>query len=246
MTTITKTIEYGIPDKWMTTTTTAGKSSTQEYVGPANLILWIDKDTNEVEEVYDAVNMTERPTPLNYVQVEMDCNEMTTHCGFFWGGFEEPAHFEVENGPTTELNPTVADPTHPSEVYDIYSFTRGYNQETGEWGAIAFSTPDDDDLVTPEMIRANRNSLLQTSDANVAADMPEGIATEWATYRQKLRDLPDNWDLTKPHLIVLPKAPDEDNANSEIDCLEGDGQVTASYTTVIGKADAKQEWLDQL
>ena len=235
MSNIKKTIDYKLPNKWMSTSDSEGKKSTQEYNGPESLTVWIGIETNEVEAVYDSTAVTEMPMPLDMVQVDVDCNAMTLHCMVLWGGVEEPIHYEIPTGPASELNPTVADPTHVSEVYDYYSVTRGYNQKTKKWGSVKYSTPDVDDIVTPEMTRASRNSLLETSDANVSPDMPEGIKTEWLDYRQKLRDLPENWDLTKPHLIVLPQAPDEINASSEVDCSDDDADCTATFTTVVKK-----------
>ena len=40
------------------------------------------------------------------------------------------------------------------------------------------------------LLRNVRNQKLRTSDWTQGADVPEVIKTPWATYRQKLRDLP--------------------------------------------------------
>ena len=40
------------------------------------------------------------------------------------------------------------------------------------------------------LLRNARNQKLRTSDWTQGADVPEVIKTPWATYRQKLRDLP--------------------------------------------------------
>ena len=39
-------------------------------------------------------------------------------------------------------------------------------------------------------LRVDRNKKLQLSDWTQGADVPDAIKTPWATYRQKLRDLP--------------------------------------------------------
>jgi len=44
-----------------------------------------------------------------------------------------------------------------------------------------------------ERMRLHRNALLAASDWTQAADDPTGNAAAWATYRQQLRDAPDNW-----------------------------------------------------
>ena len=42
------------------------------------------------------------------------------------------------------------------------------------------------------LLRRDRNYKLKTSDWTQGADVPDAIKTTWATYRQKLRDLPAN------------------------------------------------------
>ena len=40
------------------------------------------------------------------------------------------------------------------------------------------------------LLRVERNQKLRTSDWTQGVDVPDVIKTPWATYRQKLRDLP--------------------------------------------------------
>ena len=54
-------------------------------------------------------------------------------------------------------------------------------------------------------IRASRNSLLGTSDHNVADDMPEAVKKEWTDYRQALRDLPESVENSED--VVWPEKP---------------------------------------
>jgi len=211
MANITKEITYDIPDKWQTSTTALGKTSTQTYTGPETVVAVIQNGV--VVNAYNKEKEDGRPLAADFTHVEIDCNEDTMHCGILWGGFEPPAHFEVEVGPGDRLNPTIADPTHPTEVYDIQSFVNGWNGVA--WKAVTFSKPEDDDP-TIDDIRAGRNSLLQTTDMNVADDMPADVKKEWTDYRQALRDLPADFDGVPIHLITLPKAPDEVNESSEM------------------------------
>lgn len=44
-----------------------------------------------------------------------------------------------------------------------------------------------------QIVRSIRNKLLQESDWAVLPDVPTDKA-EWETYRQELRDVPQNWD----------------------------------------------------
>jgi len=61
-------------------------------------------------------------------------------------------------------------------------YIRGKNQDGKEYGDI---------LVVSEYIREKRNALLAASDWTQAADSPlsDEKKTEWATYRQELRDV---------------------------------------------------------
>jgi hypothetical protein len=78
---------------------------------------------------------------------------------------------------------------------------------------------DASNIVTPEMIAAQRldalkterNRLLRDTDWTQLPDSPVDKA-RWAIYRQQLRDLPANTpDPTKP---VWPKRPDDTDTQS--------------------------------
>ena len=45
-------------------------------------------------------------------------------------------------------------------------------------------------------LRAQRNALLNTTDWTQQGDVPDAIKTQWQTYRQELRDLPANTDIS--------------------------------------------------
>tara|TARA_B100000700_G_C14858665_1_gene767542 strand:- start:382 stop:804 length:423 start_codon:yes stop_codon:yes gene_type:complete len=47
-----------------------------------------------------------------------------------------------------------------------------------------------------ENLRAERNALLNTTDWTQQGDVPDAIKTKWQTYRQELRDLPANTDIS--------------------------------------------------
>ena len=245
MANITKEITYDIPDKWQTSTTALGKTSTQTYTGPETVVAVIQNGV--VVNAYNKEKEDGRPLAADFTHVEIDCNKDTMHCGILWGGFEPPAHFEVEVGPGDRLNPTVADPTHPTEVYDIQSFVNGWNGVA--WKAVTFSKPEDDDP-TIDDIRAGRNALLQTTDMNVADDMPADVKKEWTDYRQALRDLPADYDGVPIHLITLPKAPDEVNESSEMQ-PQADNVMLANEDAgegVVAIADqgGRSDWQGQL
>jgi hypothetical protein len=57
----------------------------------------------------------------------------------------------------------------------------------------------------PAEIRQKRNLLLKNSDWTQASDIPNSIKTTWATYRQELRDLPEQSGF--PLDITFPSEP---------------------------------------
>jgi hypothetical protein len=60
-------------------------------------------------------------------------------------------------------------------------------------------------LVLAENYRLQRNSLLKSSDWTQLPDAPNDTKTAWATYRQALRDLPQQQDF--PNNVTWPTAP---------------------------------------
>lgn len=61
-----------------------------------------------------------------------------------------------------------------------------------------------------EILRLKRNALLRESDWTLMPDSPlsDSKKTEWATYRQALRDLPNNNnDITSVNDVVFPNEP---------------------------------------
>jgi len=57
-----------------------------------------------------------------------------------------------------------------------------------------------------ELVRFYRNNLLLHSDWTQLPDSPDPRKTEWATYRQQLRDLMATYDGTSPD-ITWPTPP---------------------------------------
>jgi len=108
-------------------------------------------------------------------------------------------------------------------VYE-YSMRSGVQQIDGKWytryvlGPIFTDTPESSAeeqealyraqkyAERASVVRANRNVLLTESDWTQGKDIPDSISTPWATYRQGLRDLPDQegfpWDVTWPEKPV--------------------------------------------
>ncbi len=85
-------------------------------------------------------------------------------------------------------------PPLPNSRYDGETFT--YNVTTNGW--------DSDAMIE---LREERDRLLKDSDFSQAADFPESdYKTAMTSYRQVLRDLPEDW-FSNPIDVVYPETP---------------------------------------
>jgi hypothetical protein len=55
-------------------------------------------------------------------------------------------------------------------------------------------------------VRAQRDAKLAESDWTQGKDIPDSVSTKWATYRQALRDVPQQADF--PNAVVWPQQPE--------------------------------------
>ena len=115
-----------------------------------------------------------------------------------WGGISGPDLIETPAGPDSEPNPIIPDYLHFHEVFDMESFNYDFENDS-LWKTGRFSG-EHTEIDSPgngvqrthgwDWVRQVRDLLLSNlSDSMVPADAPEGFASEWRTYRQKLRDL---------------------------------------------------------
>jgi hypothetical protein len=207
---ITRMLTYNMPDQLYSTETTLGKTSTQLYNGPDELILWISKETGRVMQSFEAENEPDRPLPLDLRReiLRADTDENCIRIALIYGGLEKPKVYEVAVGPADQPNATIADPSDIRTVYDREPVDADY---TAPLEFFVYKRDRSD-----ETIRDRRNSLLAASDNKVAPDMPEEIRQKWIDYRQKLRDLPDDWADVPNYLIRFPLSPDQ-TINAEFD-----------------------------
>lgn len=87
-------------------------------------------------------------------------------------------------------------------------FRDGVVQIDGKWHTKhSVSEMDDEAKATldarqADFVRSDRNQRLKDSDWTQGKDMPDNISTVWATYRQALRDVPQQagfpWDVQWP------------------------------------------------
>lgn len=132
-----------------------------------------------------------------------------------------PFTIELEDG-TLRTNPSsftdeeiasagwVVAPEAPSgEDFNYRTHKFQWNTETSTWDILPI--PEDEVARTIEIgirgIRSERNALLQETDYIVVKAMERGesVPSEWATYRQELRDLTDTDQ--HPSDIVFPSQP---------------------------------------
>ena len=202
-----KTITYDVPDVYEGNTNTKGNTSTMPYDGPEELILWIDKESGEIEQTWDPDDYTERPVPLN-CKVETlkgDSDENLIKIAMLFGGLETPKVYEVRVGPAGDKNSEVVDPSDIRKIYDE-------NAVVENWEApIKFKT--DWRHRTDDFIREERNAKLKQSDARIADDMPADVKQKWLDHRQKLRDIPQDWAAVPNHFIKWPEDPDGEYHN---------------------------------
>jgi hypothetical protein len=212
---ITRMLTYNIPDQLYSTETTLGKTSTQLYNGPDELILWVSKETGRVMQSFEAENEPDRPLPLDLRReiLRADTDENCIKIALIYGGLDTPKVYEVAVGPVDQPNATIADPSDIRTVYDREPVDADYH------APLEFFVYKRDRSI--EFIRSRRNELLAASDSRVAPDMPEAIRQKWLDYRQKLRDMPDDWAGVPNYLIRFPLSPDQ-TINAEFDDPEVD------------------------
>ena len=201
---VQKVVTYDVPDEFeqAVPTKALGKTSTQSYDGPSTLILWIDKETKDIEQSWDKDDYTDRPVPLNLEVKELnaDTDENTIKIGILFGGFAERKLYEVAVGPVADDNVVIVDPSDPRMIYSENDIIDDYTKP------LVFRT--DYRRYADDFVREERNGKLKQSDSRIADDMPESVKAEWMAYRQKLRDIPADWATVPNHLIRWPTDPD--------------------------------------
>jgi len=205
MANIQKVVTYDLPDEFeqAVPTTALGKTSTQSYDGPETLILWIDKESQDIEQTWNKDEYTERPVPLNCEVKELhaDTDENTIKIGMLFGGFEEVIKlYEVQVGPAEDDNAVLRDPSDPRQIFSENDIIDDYTKP------LVFRT--DWRRYDDAFVRSERNGKLKQSDSRIAEDMPDEVKAKWLAYRQKLRDIPADWAAVPNHMIKWPTDPD--------------------------------------
>lgn len=203
-------LTYSIPDHLFSLENTLGKTSTQLYEGPDEIVMWLDKETGYLTQAFAPEDEPDRPLPLDLKREILKADSDINCCkiGLIYGGLEDPKIYEVSVGPVDQPNATVMDPSDIRIVYDKDSVTKDYK------APLKFFENKREYSI--ERIRSERDSRLAKSDGKIAPDMPEALKQQWLDYRQKLRDLPTDWADVPLYLVRFPRSP-EDGPNMEFE-----------------------------
>jgi len=109
---------------------------------------------------------------------------------------------KIQDGIVTEVL-VLADGAKGDEALAVFGLVEQDGVRPGvgwSWDGSAFAAP----AKTWGEVRSERDGLLAASDWTQVADAPVDAAA-WAVYRQKLRDIPQ--DYTTPDDVVWPEAP---------------------------------------
>ena len=216
---VSKTFIFPVPTSWQGAEQDDANAGVATYNGPKNLKLWLELDdnNNKTDIIVDCVDpaRADYPStlPANIYAVDLDADEHPEQAAALYGGIAGPLHIEVQAGPSSDPNPYIEDPAHFSEVYDMNSFgwDPTLNSGAGGWKTPRFSVWKSDETIYGwEWVRETRNKMLTASDNRIPEDASESFKAEWKAYRQKLRDIPQDWAGvgTATHLVVWPRDPD--------------------------------------
>lgn len=251
-------LTYRIPDERYGQADVLGKTSTIQYEGPEKLLLWLTKDGNNLEEAWDADDMTERPLPGDIYQVELDAKAGDKECliAGMIGPSTETYHpfgnlkrYEIKTGPDDVPNSSIKDPTYPSHVFDRNDLVENiYDPETKQFKNLIYhdNTSNMDNL-DDDGIRFMRNKLLVSSDHRVAADdIPDVVKQDWLDYRKKLRDLPADWKECPNELIEWPKDPDKQKAEAEFEASGQPKPLIDHYVKIVDRTAEDKKAIEQM
>lgn len=204
---ITKVFRYNLPDDYLSQQRTLGKTAEWTYIGPDEVCLIINKDTN----TYTGRFLTHDhdkdivPEALHEYHVHVDCAANPLLCALAHCEIEKPdyadldQHEELLPDGLTYKRPLHPPPDHTHDIRDIV-----FDPDTKEPPSPS-SFPWKAPHSTWEDIRYWRNRILDMTDdkeGDHLEEMPPALATAWAEYRQHLRDIPQTHGGANTHIFV--------------------------------------------
>jgi len=231
---VQRTVTFDLPDEFEqeVPTTSRGNTSTMEYDGPEQLILWVDKESQDIEQTWDKDDYTEQPVPINceVKTIDADSDENCIKIGILFGGFSQRKLYEIRVGPAEDKNRVINDPSDPRSIFSENDIIDDYTKP------LVFRT--DFRRYSDDFIRQERNSLLKQSDSRIAEDMPADVKAKWEAHRQKLRDIPADWAAVPNHLIQFPTDPDGEYDDPYVRNEDPEHEVTLVANRTAADADA--------
>jgi len=204
---ITVPFYFKTPDEYLSTNFSKNKRTYWEYVGDDRLWVSVDIDTNEtiIGATLDEKMINDgRPRPRNirYVEIDATIDTLVAYIARPPGMSQSSTDLKLGNRQTISVCP----PVHgyreyvyfePMAPLDVYKETLTYNVETKRLEPQVVTIQDlaginVDEEFTWEIVKELRNEQLKASDNALSPDMPEEMRVKIITYRQLLRDLPEN------------------------------------------------------
>ena len=197
-------LTYPIPDELYSATRTMGKTSTQTYIGPDSLFLYLNEDGR----IINSFAPDDLPPPESVavdetvVEFVPETDEDYIKIMILYSHWL-PKEYECAVGPDDDPNIIVSDPTDVIMVFDEVSIVEDYTAPLEFLVYTRHKVRDD------AWLRSVRDGMLLESDGRLSSDMPAALRTQWETYRQKLRDIPETYADVPNWLIRFPLSPDE-------------------------------------
>lgn len=233
---MTRILTYPMPDELYLPTRTLGKTSTQEYIGPDSLYLYLNDDGRIInsfapDEVPPAESRGLDETLVHFVP---ETDEDYIKIMILYSHWI-PKEYEVSVGPADDPNIVVTDPTDIIMIFDEVQIVEDYTAPLQFRDYERYKDRSDD------FIRSVRDGMLLESDGRVAPDMPEDVKEAWLTYRQKLRDFPVTYAAVPNWLVRFPLSPDQQAVG---DVEFGDENI--NIIMIADRTDEDQAAIDQL
>ena len=233
---MTRILTYPMPDELYLPTRTLGKTSTQEYIGPDSLYLYLNDDGRIInsfapDEVPPAESRGLDETLVHFVP---ETDEDYIKIMILYSHWI-PKEYEVSVGPADDPNIVVTDPTDIIMIFDEVQIVEDYTAPLQFRDYERYKDRSDD------FIRSVRDGMLLESDGRVAPDMPEDVKEAWLTYRQKLRDFPVTYAAVPNWLVRFPLSPDQQAVG---DVEFGDDNI--NIIMIADRTDEDQAAIDQL
>ena len=219
VTTVTKTLEYKVPNEKYGTSDSDGNTCTATYVGPDQVWVFVDEDGDSkgkrnrtMTELTTRDDGADVPLPEGCVRAKLDASktpDLLILC------ITAPTGATITTSDQGETTETYGDYTvkynSKLEVQETYVTQDQcvYDIDNEVWLTPAYKTADR----TWDMVIENRDAALEASDGKISPDMPDAVKAPWVTYRQALRDLPAVFkkgesDEVPAWKVQLPFAPD--------------------------------------